>query len=66
MQMRNYEEYEDELFYLRSQNKKYEHINNELLMERNILSQKFNNATKTIENLEHKLAKEITKNNDLK
>ena len=39
--MKHFEDYEDEIYYLRSQNRKYEQINNDLLMERNVLNQKY-------------------------
>ncbi|CAI2376733.1 unnamed protein product [Moneuplotes crassus] len=58
--------YNDEIYYLRTQNQKYEHINNELLMERNLYVEKYKNAEKAIQDLERKLEKEKAKNSDLK
>lgn len=52
--MRNFEDYEDEIYYLRSQNKKYEHINNELLMERNLLREELTSTRSSFDMLSQK------------
>ena len=58
--------YEDEIYYLRTQNNKYEQINNELMMERNLYAQKYKESDKIIKELEKKVDKEREKNIDLK
>jgi len=64
--MRSIEDYEDEIYYLRSQNKKFEKVNNELLINMEWLTQNYKCAQEKIQGLSHKLEKEQHKNKDLK